>query len=84
MCLYFSYTKSLTACRNKLQSPASSTPFMLRTEERAAKRKQARLLCVLLFWYFLNLIDVHLVLARVPLLSLPPMLSETGGKIQYE
>ncbi|KAH6758564.1 hypothetical protein C2S51_018799 [Perilla frutescens var. frutescens] len=34
------YTKSLTACRNKLQSPASSTPFMLRTEERAVKRKQ--------------------------------------------
>ncbi|XP_042001492.1 protein WVD2-like 7 isoform X2 [Salvia splendens] len=34
------YTKSLTACRNKLQSPASSTPFMLRTEERAARRKQ--------------------------------------------
>ncbi|XP_057791686.1 protein WVD2-like 7 [Salvia miltiorrhiza] len=34
------YTKSVTACRNKLQSPASSTPFMLRTEERAAKRKQ--------------------------------------------
>ncbi|KAL8528156.1 hypothetical protein ACS0TY_005822 [Phlomoides rotata] len=35
------YTKSLTACRNKLQSPNSSTtPFILRTEERAAKRKQ--------------------------------------------
>ncbi|KAL7094917.1 hypothetical protein ACP275_11G135100 [Erythranthe tilingii] len=34
-------SKSLTACRNKLQSPATlSTPFTLRTEERAAKRKQ--------------------------------------------
>ncbi|KAL3526135.1 hypothetical protein ACH5RR_014507 [Cinchona calisaya] len=34
-------TKSLTACRNKLRSPAlSSTPFILRTEERAARRKQ--------------------------------------------
>ncbi|KAL3829532.1 hypothetical protein ACJIZ3_018334 [Penstemon smallii] len=36
-------SKSLTACRNKLQSesPATlSTPFILRTEERAAKRKQ--------------------------------------------
>ncbi|XP_051117392.1 protein WVD2-like 7 isoform X2 [Andrographis paniculata] len=33
-------TKSLTACRNKLQSPTLSTPFVLRTEERAAKRKQ--------------------------------------------
>ncbi|CAI9111520.1 OLC1v1011763C2 [Oldenlandia corymbosa var. corymbosa] len=35
------YSKSLTACRNKLQSPTlSSTPFLLRTEERAARRKQ--------------------------------------------
>ncbi|KAK4426088.1 hypothetical protein Salat_1377300 [Sesamum alatum] len=33
-------SKSLTACRNKLQSPTLSTPFVLRTEERAAKRKQ--------------------------------------------
>ncbi|XP_075501483.1 protein WVD2-like 7 isoform X2 [Primulina tabacum] len=33
-------TKSLTACRNKLQSPTITTPFVLRTEERAAKRKQ--------------------------------------------
>ncbi|XP_042062992.1 protein WVD2-like 7 [Salvia splendens] len=33
-------TKSLSAYRNKLQSPTVSTPFMLRTEERAAKRKQ--------------------------------------------
>lgn len=34
-------SKSLTACRNKLQSPTlSSTPFILRTEERAARRKQ--------------------------------------------
>ncbi|XP_075501566.1 protein WVD2-like 7 isoform X1 [Primulina tabacum] len=35
-----SCTKSLTACRNKLQSPTITTPFVLRTEERAAKRKQ--------------------------------------------
>nr|GLL18616.1 protein WVD2-like 7 isoform X2 [Ipomoea trifida] len=34
-------SKSLTACRNKLQSPTlSTTPFRLRTEERAARRKQ--------------------------------------------
>ncbi|XP_011097333.1 protein WVD2-like 7 isoform X1 [Sesamum indicum] len=33
-------SKSLTACRNRLQSPTLSTPFILRTEERAAKRKQ--------------------------------------------
>ncbi|XP_073125024.1 uncharacterized protein [Henckelia pumila] len=33
-------TKSLTACRNKLQSPTITAPFVLRTEERAAKRKQ--------------------------------------------
>ncbi|XP_055806694.1 protein WVD2-like 7 isoform X2 [Solanum dulcamara] len=33
-------SKSLTACRNKLQSPSLSTPFLLRTEERAARRKQ--------------------------------------------
>ncbi|XAR51954.1 hypothetical protein NMG60_11006766 [Bertholletia excelsa] len=34
------YSKSLTACRNKLQSPTLSVPFNLRTEERAARRKQ--------------------------------------------
>ncbi|KAH6792190.1 transcriptional regulator ATRX-like protein [Perilla frutescens var. hirtella] len=33
-------SKSLSAYRNKLQSPTVSTPFTLRTEERAAKRKQ--------------------------------------------
>ncbi|KAL6507282.1 hypothetical protein OROGR_023477 [Orobanche gracilis] len=33
-------SKSVTAYRNKLQSPSLSTPFTLRTEERAAKRKQ--------------------------------------------
>ncbi|GFP94081.1 hypothetical protein PHJA_001552500 [Phtheirospermum japonicum] len=33
-------SKSVTAYRNKLQSPCLSTPFTLRTEERAAKRKQ--------------------------------------------
>ncbi|CAA2969804.1 protein WVD2-like 7 isoform X2 [Olea europaea var. sylvestris] len=32
--------KSLTGHRNKLQSPTLSTPFILRTEERAARRKQ--------------------------------------------
>ncbi|KAL7232703.1 hypothetical protein ACSBR2_010668 [Camellia fascicularis] len=35
-----SCTKSLSACRNKLQSPTTSAPFSLRTEERAARRKQ--------------------------------------------
>ncbi|CAK9180460.1 unnamed protein product [Ilex paraguariensis] len=34
------YTKSVSACRKKLQSPTLSTPFTLRTEERAARRKQ--------------------------------------------
>ncbi|XP_075515191.1 uncharacterized protein LOC142549870 isoform X3 [Primulina tabacum] len=34
-------TNSITACRKKLQSPTiTTTPFVLRTEERAAKRKQ--------------------------------------------
>ncbi|KAA8548182.1 hypothetical protein F0562_004557 [Nyssa sinensis] len=33
-------SKTLSACRNKLQSPTLSTPFKLRTEERAARRKQ--------------------------------------------
>ncbi|XP_022884002.1 protein WVD2-like 7 isoform X2 [Olea europaea var. sylvestris] len=32
--------KSFTTYRNKLQSPTLSTPFILRTEERAARRKQ--------------------------------------------
>ncbi|XP_052196224.1 protein WVD2-like 7 isoform X2 [Diospyros lotus] len=35
-----SCSKSLSACRNKLQSPTLSVPFNLRTEERAARRKQ--------------------------------------------
>ncbi|XP_060194433.1 protein WVD2-like 7 isoform X1 [Lycium barbarum] len=35
-----SVSKSFTAYRNKLQSPTSFTPFSLRTEERAARRKQ--------------------------------------------
>ncbi|CAN4082340.1 unnamed protein product [Withania somnifera] len=35
-----SVSKSFTAYRNKLQSPTLSTPFPLRTEERAARRKQ--------------------------------------------
>lgn len=39
-CSLFS-SKSFTAYRNKLQSPTLSTPFSLRTEERAARRKQA-------------------------------------------
>ncbi|XP_058186635.1 protein WVD2-like 7 isoform X1 [Rhododendron vialii] len=33
-------SKSLTACKNKLQSPNLSAPFSFRTEERAAQRKQ--------------------------------------------
>ncbi|KAK9067342.1 hypothetical protein SSX86_014668 [Deinandra increscens subsp. villosa] len=33
-------SKSLSAYRNKLQSPTVSSPFTLRTEERAARRKQ--------------------------------------------
>nr|GMC62063.1 protein WVD2-like 7 isoform X2 [Ipomoea batatas] len=45
-------SKSLTACRNKLQSPnLSTTPFRLRTEERAARRKQVTqylLICCIL------------------------------------
>nr|GEU56806.1 hypothetical protein [Tanacetum cinerariifolium] len=32
--------KSLSAYKNKLQSPTISSPFTLRTEERAARRKQ--------------------------------------------
>lgn len=38
-----SCSKFLSACRNKLQSPNSFTPFRLRTEERAARRKEARI-----------------------------------------
>ncbi|XP_030447411.1 protein WVD2-like 7 isoform X2 [Syzygium oleosum] len=33
-------SKFLSACKNKLQSPSLSTPFRLRTEERAARRKE--------------------------------------------
>ncbi|KAL0461742.1 UNVERIFIED_CONTAM: hypothetical protein Slati_0061800 [Sesamum latifolium] len=51
------YSKSLTACRNRLQSPTLSTPFILRTEERAAKRKTGKNLLIhspscplVLFW----------------------------------
>ncbi|XP_031382700.1 protein WVD2-like 7 isoform X2 [Punica granatum] len=33
-------SKFLNACKNKLQSPKISTPFRLRTEERAARRRE--------------------------------------------
>ncbi|XP_047312862.1 protein WVD2-like 7 [Impatiens glandulifera] len=33
-------SKSLSACKNKLQSPTLAVPFSLRTEERATRRKQ--------------------------------------------
>ncbi|KAK1438795.1 hypothetical protein QVD17_04606 [Tagetes erecta] len=33
-------SKSLTAYKSKLESPTTSSPFMLRTEDRAARRKQ--------------------------------------------
>ncbi|KAK4782745.1 hypothetical protein SAY86_007119 [Trapa natans] len=34
-------SKFLNKCKNKLQSPIMSTPFRLRTEERAARRREA-------------------------------------------
>ncbi|PWA84395.1 hypothetical protein CTI12_AA160060 [Artemisia annua] len=33
-------SKSLSAYRNKMKSPTTSSPFVLRTEDRAARRKQ--------------------------------------------
>ncbi|KAI3501014.1 hypothetical protein L1887_36844 [Cichorium endivia] len=41
--IFSAVSKSLSAYRNKLQSPTVSSPFTLRTEERAARRKQARI-----------------------------------------
>ncbi|KAI3725968.1 hypothetical protein L1987_65765 [Smallanthus sonchifolius] len=38
--IFSAVSKSLSAYRNKLQSPTVSSPFTLRTEERAARRKQ--------------------------------------------
>ncbi|XP_071711894.1 uncharacterized protein [Rutidosis leptorrhynchoides] len=38
--LFSAVSKSLSAYKSKLQSPTVSTPFTLRTEERAARRKQ--------------------------------------------
>nr|XP_043617468.1 protein WVD2-like 4 isoform X2 [Erigeron canadensis] len=38
--LFSAVSKSLSAYKNKLQSPTVATPFTLRTEERAARRKQ--------------------------------------------
>ncbi|KAI3776893.1 hypothetical protein L1987_46683 [Smallanthus sonchifolius] len=38
--IFSAVSKSLSAYRNKLQSPTVSSPFTLRTEERAAQRKQ--------------------------------------------
>ncbi|GKA88034.1 WVD2-like protein 7 [Tanacetum coccineum] len=40
--IFSAVSKSLSAYKNKLQSPTISSPFTLRTEERAARRKQAR------------------------------------------
>ncbi|KVH92822.1 hypothetical protein Ccrd_005122 [Cynara cardunculus var. scolymus] len=41
--IFSAVSKSLSAYRNKMQSPTVSSPFTLRTEERAARRKQARI-----------------------------------------
>ncbi|XP_057983769.1 protein WVD2-like 7 isoform X2 [Malania oleifera] len=38
--LFTDCSKSLNACKNKLQSPILSTPLRFKTEERAAKRKE--------------------------------------------
>lgn len=38
--IFSAVSKSLSAYRNKMQSPTVSSPFTLRTEERAARRKQ--------------------------------------------
>lgn len=38
--IFSAVSKSLSAYKNKLQSPTISSPFTLRTEERAAQRKQ--------------------------------------------
>nr|GEU94207.1 hypothetical protein [Tanacetum cinerariifolium] len=38
--IFSAVSKSLSAYKNKLQSPTISSPFTLRTEERAARRKQ--------------------------------------------
>ncbi|KAF5765943.1 hypothetical protein HanRHA438_Chr15g0721671 [Helianthus annuus] len=38
--IFSSVSKTLSAYKNKLQSPTVSSPFTLRTEERAARRKQ--------------------------------------------
>ncbi|XVF13972.1 hypothetical protein REPUB_Repub09cG0016100 [Reevesia pubescens] len=43
-------SKFLSACRNKSQSPGIFASFSLRTEERAARRKQARLDIITCFY----------------------------------
>ncbi|GJS81455.1 hypothetical protein Tco_0747996 [Tanacetum coccineum] len=40
--IFSAVSKSLRAYKNKLQSPTIPSPFTFRTEERAARRKQAR------------------------------------------
>ncbi|GJX33267.1 WVD2-like protein 7 [Tanacetum coccineum] len=40
--IFSAVSKSLSAYKNKLQSPTIPSPFTFRTEERAARRKQAR------------------------------------------
>ncbi|GJV10978.1 hypothetical protein Tco_1352519 [Tanacetum coccineum] len=54
-------SKSLSAYKNKLQSPTIPSPFTFRTEERAARRKQA----IVHIWFF----DLELLLNCKPLLS---------------
>jgi hypothetical protein len=51
--VYFndSCSKYLSACRNKIHSPNLSTPFFFRTEERAARRKQARVGLVVFIFF---------------------------------
>ncbi|KAF5802733.1 hypothetical protein HanXRQr2_Chr06g0263011 [Helianthus annuus] len=41
--IFSAVSKSLSAYKNKLQSPTVSSAFTLRTEKRAARRKQGRI-----------------------------------------
>ncbi|MBA0675566.1 hypothetical protein Goari_017103 [Gossypium aridum] len=72
-------SKILSACRNKSQSPGIFASFNLRTEERAARRKQARLSNInYLFYIYCVVYDG----VEVP--QNPPRLEEKFNVIQEQ
>lgn len=75
----------MTSSRNRSQSPSASIPFSFRTEERAARRKEAssKTKNILFFEEIIVLLwPIIFVVVKPSLIFVSSMLSEAGRKIQ--